>query len=182
MDSIQTVQTPPLSAVRVVPCSAEQYSQIGKNRFGFQTNWIFQLTSHESRVYRLRCLCQWLLKSCANSGPTTSEKVRQMAQQAYTEYFPRGLSSPWLRPGLINRPETYTPMHPGHRRTQYTDRPQKFMPQKHRLQTYRSQTDKLQTYRSWTHMPQTHRPQVLPGPLTAGFSKHRPSGPMLSIS
>ena len=26
VDSIQTVQTPPLSAVRVVPCSAEQYS------------------------------------------------------------------------------------------------------------------------------------------------------------
>ena len=65
MDSIQTVQTPPLSAVRVVPCSAEQYSQTGKNCFGFQSNWIFQLTSDELRVYSLRCLCQWLLKCCA---------------------------------------------------------------------------------------------------------------------
>ena len=62
MDSIQTVQTPPLSAVRVVPCSAEQYSQTGKNCFGFQSNWIFQLTTDELRVYSLRCLCQWLLK------------------------------------------------------------------------------------------------------------------------
>ena len=65
VDSIQTVQTPPLSAVRVVPCSAEQYSQTGKNCFGFQSNWIFQLTSDELRVYSLRCLCQWLLKCCA---------------------------------------------------------------------------------------------------------------------
>ena len=65
MDSIQTVQTPPLSAVSVARCSAEQYSQIGKNSFGFQSNWIFQLMSDELRVYSLRCLCQWLLKCCA---------------------------------------------------------------------------------------------------------------------
>ena len=64
VDSIQTVQTPPLSAVRVEPCSAEQYSQTGKNCFGFQSNWIFQLTSDELRVYSLWCLCQWLLKCC----------------------------------------------------------------------------------------------------------------------
>ena len=65
VDSIQTVQTPPLSAVSVAPYSAEQYSQTGKNCFGFQSNWIFQLTSDELRVYSLRCLCQWLLKCCA---------------------------------------------------------------------------------------------------------------------
>ena len=35
----------------VVSCSAEQYSQTGKNCFGFQSNWIFQLTSDELRVY-----------------------------------------------------------------------------------------------------------------------------------
>ena len=64
MDSIQTVQTPPLSAVRVAPCCAEQYSQTGKNCFGFQSSLIFQLKSDELRVYSLRCLCQWLLKCC----------------------------------------------------------------------------------------------------------------------
>ena len=37
----------------------------------------------------------------ANSGPTTTERVCQMAQQADTEYFPRGLPPP-LPPGVSN--------------------------------------------------------------------------------
>ena len=40
---------------------------------------------------RLRRGCRGVFCS-ANSGPTTTERVRQMAQQADTEYFPRGLA------------------------------------------------------------------------------------------